>query len=487
MTGQAVLAVDQGTSNTKAVLVGRDGAILARASRPMAVAHPRPGWAEQSAAALWESVAGVIGDLVAAAPEVEVAAVGISNQRETAVLWDAATGEPVAPAILWQCRRTAPRCEELRAAGYAAAVVERSGLGLDPLFPAAKIAWLLDTIPEGRARADRGELRAGTVDSWLLWKLTGGAVHATDLSNASRTQLLNLESLAWDAELARIFGVPLALMPEVRASDSRFGTLADGATALPAGVPICAMMGDSHAALYAHGARSPGEAKVTCGTGSSLMVLTQQRAHSAHGLSSTIAWAEGGHVFHALEGNITTSGAAAAFATQLLGLADEAALTALAETVGTSDGVCFVPALAGLGAPHWNSDARGMISGMSLGTRPAHVARAALEGIAHQIADVFEAAEADLGHALPTIVADGGAAKNVVLMHLLADLLGRAVVRPENEEASVKGVARMAAKALGWENQTAAPATTFQPRASDEREAMRAEWKAAIARASFAG
>ncbi len=487
MTVQAVLAVDQGTSNTKAVLVGRDGAILARASRPMAVAHPQPGWAEQSAGALWESVAGVIADLVAAAPGVEVAAVGISNQRETAVLWDAATGEPVAPAILWQCRRTAPRCEELRAAGYAAMVVERSGLGLDPLFPAAKIAWLLDTLPDGRARAERGELRAGTVDSWLLWKLTGGAVHATDLSNASRTQLLNLESLAWDAELARIFGVPIALMPEVRASDSRFGTLADGATALPAGVPVCAMMGDSHAALYAHGARAPGEAKVTCGTGSSLMVLTERRARSAHGLSSTIAWAERGDVLHALEGNITTSGAAAAFATRLLGLADEAALTALAETVETSDGVCFVPALAGLGAPHWNSEARGMISGMSLGTRPAHVARAALEAIAHQIADVFEAAEADLGHTLPTIIADGGAARNAVLMQLLADLLGRPVVRPENEEASVMGAARMAAGALGWENQAAASAATFRPCAGVERQAMRAEWKAAIARASFAG
>ena len=484
MTERAVLAVDQGTSNTKAVLVGPDGAILARASRPMAVTHPRPGWAEQSARELWDSVAGVIADLVTAAPQVEVAALGISNQRETAVLWDAATGEPVAPAILWQCRRTADRCEELRNAGYAAMAAERSGLGLDPLFPAAKIAWLLDSIPDARSRAERGELRAGTVDSWLLWKLTGGAVHATDLSNASRTQLLNLETLSWDPELARLFGVPLSLMPEVRASDSSFGSVAAGATALPAGAPIHAMMGDSHAALFAHGARAAGDSKVTCGTGSSLMVLTEGRVRSAHGLSSTIAWAQGGRVFHALEGNITVSGQAAAFTTRLLGLADETALTALALTVPGSDGVCFVPALAGMGAPHWNSEARGLISGMSLGTQPAHIARAAIEGIAHQIADVFEAAEADLGRPLPAIVADGGAARNDMLMQLLADLLGRAVVRPENEEASVMGAARMAALALGWRCDADPARATFAPAmAADQRQAMRAAWKRAVERA----
>jgi glycerol kinase len=483
MPRQAVLAVDQGTSNTKAVLVGSDGAVLARATRPMTATHPQPGWAEQSATAIWESVAGAIADL-AAVPAVEIAAIGISNQRETAVLWDVVTGEPIAPAILWQCRRTAPRCEALRAGGYAAMVVERSGLGLDPLFPAAKIAWLLGSIPDGYARAERGELRAGTVDSWLLWKLTGGAAHATDLSNASRTQLLNLETLAWDPELAQLFGVPLALMPRIHASDSRFGLLAEGVTALPAGVPICAIMGDSHAALFAHGAREAGGAKVTCGTGSSLMVLTKRRARSAHGLSSTIAWAEGARVVHALEGNITVSGEAAAFATRLLGLADETELTTLAETVATSNGVCFVPALAGMGAPYWNSAARGMISGMSLGTGPAHVARAALEGIAHQIADVFEAAEADLGQPLPAIIADGGAARNDMLMQLIADLLGRPVIRPANEEASVMGVARMAAGALGWHVDPDEATVTFQPSATaDAREAMRRAWKQAVERA----
>ena len=283
MADPVILAIDQGTTNTKALLVADDGSVLLSRSRSNDVAYPQPGWAEQSASAIWESVAGLIAELVAASPDTEIAAIAISNQRETIILWDAATGEPVAPAVIWQCRRSEARCAALRDAGHGAEIVARSGLGIDPLFPAAKIAWLLDTLPGARARAEAGELRCGTVDSWLLWKLTGGAVHATDHSNASRTQLFNLERLAWDEELARLFDVPLALLPRVMSSNSRFGEVAPGLTALPAGTPLHAMIGDSHAALYAHRIDGPGRVKATIGTGSSIMAATDRPVASMHG------------------------------------------------------------------------------------------------------------------------------------------------------------------------------------------------------------
>ncbi|MFN3432998.1 MAG: FGGY-family carbohydrate kinase [Sphingomonas sp.] len=485
MNGGAILAIDQGTSNTKALLVATDGSVLLSRSRAMRVDYPRSGWAEQSASAIWEAVAALIAEVHAAAPEVAVAALAISNQRETMVLWDASTGVPLAPAVLWQCQRSADRLVALRAAGHADPIAARSGLGLDPLFPAAKIGWLLDAVPGARARAARGEIRCGTIDAWLLWNLTGGVVHATDHSNASRTQLFNLDTLDWDGELARLFDVPLEILPQVLPSDSRFGVLAQGATALPAGTPIHAMLGDSHAALFGHGVEAPGCAKATIGTGSSLMVATPGRVHSAHGLSSTIAWCRGGAARYALEGNISVSGHAAAFATALLGLADEQAFTALAQSVEDSDGVVFVPALGGLGAPHWCVDARGTISGMTLATRPAHVARATLEAIALQIGDVIEAMDADLGVVLPELLIDGGAARNPVLAQLLADLIGRPVVRPHVAEASALGVARMAGQAIGL--MPAAPpvraADTFRPAMPPaRREAIRARWRDAIAR-----
>ncbi|MFD1786319.1 FGGY family carbohydrate kinase [Sphingomonas floccifaciens] len=481
-----ILAIDQGTTNTKALLVAPDGRVVLSRSRAMRVAYPRPGWAEQSASDIWEAVAALIAEVVAAAPDAGIDAVAISNQRETVVIWDAETGRAVTPAVLWQCGRSADRCAALRANGAGEEILARSGLGLDPLFPAAKLALLLDDLPDGRARAERGELRAGTIDSWLLWNLTAGGVHATDYSNASRTQLFNLDMLGWDAELARIFDVPLAMLPEVRASDSRFGDVAPGATALPAGTPIHAMLGDSHAALFAHGIDAPGGVKATIGTGSSLMTPTATRVRSTHGLSSTIAWSRGGAVQHALEGNISVSGHAAAFATVLLGLADEAALTVLAETVSDSGGVTFVPALAGLGAPHWRAEARGMLHGMTLGTRPAHVARATLEAIAVQIGDVLAAMDADLGAHAASVSIDGGAAKNAVLGQFLADLTGRTVQRPQAAEASALGAARMAAEALGMDaaGMRLAPQDRFVPAMADaERKAMLARWRAAVERA----
>lgn len=483
MSGPVILAIDQGTTNTKALLVAPDGSVLAARSRPMQVTYPQPGWAEQSASDIWEAVAALIAELVAAAPGSEIAALAISNQRETVVLWEAATDRPLAPAVIWQCARSAERCAALRKAGLEDAIVARSGLGIDPLFPAAKIAWLLDSIPGARDRAAAGEIKAGTIDSWLLWNLTGGAVHATDHSNASRTQLFNLDTLDWDAELARIFDVPLAILPRIAPSDSGFGAVAPGLTALPEGTPVQVLLGDSHAALFAHGIQAPGRVKATIGTGSSLMAATEGRVHSSHGLSSTIAWsrADGG-AQHAIEGNISVSGHAAAFATALLGLADEQALTDLAASVADSAGLVFVPALAGLGAPHWQTGARGTIAGMTLATRPAHIARATLEAIALQIGDVLDAIAADLGIELPELSIDGGAARNPLLAQLLADLTGRAIVRPEIAEASALGVARMAAEALGLANAGGqAAADRFEPKiGADARDAIRGNWRETV-------
>lgn len=480
----AILAIDQGTTNTKALLVSARGEILARASRPTSVAYPRAGWAEQSAADIWAGVREVIAEVMAAGHP--VAGVAITNQRETIGLWDARSGEPVAPFALWQCRRSSARCADLRARGYEPDVVAKTGLTLDPMFSAAKLACLLDDVPDARARAEDGGLKAGTVDAWLLWNLTGGR-HATDHTNASRTQLMNLETLDWDQDLAELFTVPLSILPEILPSDAIFGTTAEGATALPAGVPICTMMGDSHAALFGHGFEGPSRVKATCGTGSSLMTVTDRRVWSAHGLSSTIAWSQGDAVFHALEGNISVSGHAAAFTARLLGLADEQALSDLARTVDDADGVCLVPALAGLGAPHWHDGARGMICGMTLATTPAHVARAAFEAIALQIRDVFVAMEADLHGGLPELSVDGGAAQNPLLAQLLADLLDRPVRRPGAPEISALGAARMAAQRLGLAQ--AAPASTDEIFTPSLPAARRAEiigrWRDGLARAAF--
>jgi glycerol kinase len=483
MPAGTILAIDQGTTNTKALLVDLDGMIVARASRAMTLTHPRPGWAEQSAADIWASVRQVIADIVAQRPDTTPAALAISNQRETIVLWDAETGEPVGPAISWQCRRSSERCAALRMAGHGPLVFERTGLALDPLFPAAKLAWLLDRDASVRARAEAGMLRAGTIDSWLLWNLTDGTEHATDHSNASRTQLFDLRSLAWDPELAALFDVPLALLPAVLPSNSRFGKVAGGRTALSADIPIHAMMGDSHAALFGHRVTRPGVAKVTIGTGSSIMALTEDFVTSTNGLSSTIAWSTGNRIRYALEGNITVSGQAAAFAAQLLGTDDEEALSSLAQTVEDAGGVVFVPALAGLGAPHWRDRARGQITGMTLATTPAHLARAVFDAIALQIVDVCQAMEADIGGTLTSVSVDGGATRNDFLLQLLADLLGRTVTRKAHAELSALGVAMMAAQALGFaaNARSADSDSIFQPTIDAARcQDIHRAWHAAV-------
>jgi glycerol kinase len=485
MTSGLILAIDQGTTNTKALAVDGNGLVVVQASAPMSVDYPRPGWAEQSAVGIWTSVRQVIAEIVReTGPAFD--AVAISNQRETIVAWDARTGAPLAPAIAWQCRRSAERCEAIRAAGHAPLVESRTGLGLDPLFPAAKIGWLLENVPAVRDAVARGKLRIGTVDSWLLWNFTAGNVHATDHSNASRTQLLDTATLQWDAELLEIFGVPASALPALDTSDSRFGSIAANVSDLPAGTPVHAMLGDSHAALFGHGVRVPGTVKATYGTGSSLMTLTDGRRGSSHGLSSTIAWSTtAGGPAHALEGNISVSGQAAAFMAELLGLADAEALAGLAAIVPDSNGVSFVPALVGLGAPHWAPDARGLLTGLALGTRPAHLARAAIDAIAQQVADVFEAMQDDLGTPLSQLSADGGASRNDALMQFQADIIGRPVTRGDRAEVSALGAAMMAAEGLGRSIAPATRTTTFTPQPID-RDAIRSQWREAVGRTLWA-
>lgn len=476
-----VLAIDQGTTNTKALLVDARGEILRQASTPNTVSYPRPGWAEQSATALVEGVLAVIAEAAAGAAE-DIIAVAISNQRESIVVWDAETGEPIGPCIIWQCRRSAPACEKLRADGHGKTIERKTGLALDPLFPAAKIAWLLDNVEGARERADAGRLRAGTVDSWLLWTLTGGKVHATDHSNASRTQLFDTAALRWHEELTRLFDVPLSLLPEIRPSNAEFGRIAASIGALPPGVPIHAMIGDSHAALYGHGVREPGTVKATYGTGTSLMALTRERVLSRHGISSTIAWSTADGPAYALEGNISVSGQAAAFMADMLGLEDAAALSALARSVPDSNGVAFVPALVGLGAPHWRADARGLVAGLTLGTKPAHLARAALEAIAFQVADVFSAMEQDIGIPFAELRADGGASRNGFLMQFQADLIGRPVETAAAAEVSALGAAALAFSGLGKEMQMAQAQYRFRPEIEDaDRQSHLSRWRRAIA------
>ncbi len=477
-----VLAIDQGTTNTKALMIDDRARILARASAPLTTSYPHPGWAEQSAADIWTSVQTVIAAIVAETGTPD--AIAIANQRETLVLWDSATHQPICPAPIWQCRRTADDCAALIAAGHDDTVQAATGLGINPLFPASKLAWVLRNLPTASDLHRQGRLRAGTVDAWLLWNLTGGKAFATDHSNASRTQLFDTRTLRFSETLCDLFAVPLTCLPMPLPSDSLFGVTAAGATALPAGLPIRAMMGDSHAALYGHGIRAPGAVKATYGTGSSLMTVTPARPTSRHGLSGTIAWTDRHGTAHALEGNITVSAQAAAFMARLLGLPDAAALSDLAQTVPDAGGVTFIPALAGLGAPHWNDAARGTVTGMTHGTTPAHIARATFEAIAHQIADVFEAMEADIGQPLIALNADGGASGNAFLMQLQADLIGRPIAAAQVEEVGAMGAAAMAFAALGCGPLPPSGARHFDPRLSDTtRKGLREAWAQALRQA----
>lgn len=482
MTLRQVLAIDQGTTNTKALLVNAAGAVLARGSCPVTTTYPQPGWAEQSATAIWASVQDVIGQIVAKT-DGRIDGIAIANQRETLVVWDARTSRSLCPAIIWQCRRTAPACEALVAAGHNDAVVAATGLAINPLFPASKLAWVLQNVDGAADLARAGHLRAGTVDVWLLWNLTGGTAFATDHSNASRTQLFDTGTLAFSSDLCDLYSVPFDCLPSSLPSDSVFGETTAQASALPAGTPVLAMMGDSHAALYGHGVRAPGAVKATFGTGSSLMTITPERITSKFGLSGTIAWTTRAGTAYALEGNITVSAQAAAFMGQILGVGDAQALSQLAQTVPDSGGATFVPALAGLGAPHWDDHATGTITGMTHATTQAHLARATFDAIAHQIADVFEAMEKDVGSAIPELRADGGASANAFLMQLQADILGRRVLRSDLPEIGAIGVAAMALN-LSADGEADGRVTAFDPTLpANDRKHARANWATALEKA----
>ena len=350
MSERLVLAIDQGTTNTKAVLVNEAGDIVVRASRPLVPAYPQPAWVEQDADEIWGSVRECVDEVLEARPRAELVGLGISNQRESVVGWERATGRPIGPVVIWQCRRTAPLCDELRKKGHEALLHERTGLTIDPLFSATKMRWLLDQLDHGQERAEAGEICFGNTDAWVAWNLTGGTAHVTDSSNASRTQLLGLEAAAWDDELLGVFGIPRAALPGVAPSSGVRGhTVA--LVRLPAGVPLASQIGDSHAALYGQAGFHPGSIKATYGTGSSLMTPTPGLVHSAHGLSSTVAWSRAGDTTYALEGNILATGAAVQWLGELLGLEDPArGVAELATGAEDTGGVHLVPAFVGLGA-----------------------------------------------------------------------------------------------------------------------------------------
>jgi len=495
MKPDIVLALDQGTTGTTALLVDVSGRVVGRAYSEFRQHYPRPGWVEHDALEIWEVSRSVVREVLGQVGGVErVAAVGLTNQRETAVLWEAATGVPVHNAIVWQCRRTAERCEQLRAAGHAEEIRRRTGLTVDPYFSGTKLEWLLDNVPGARERAKAGELRFGTIDAWLLWKLTDGAVHATDFTNASRTMLLNLHACAWDDWCLDLLNVPRCLLPNATPSIADFGVV----SAIPElkGVPIAGIAGDQQAALFGQACFAPGTAKNTYGTGCfALMHTGEQPADSRHGLLTTMACSAEGSPAYALEGSVFVAGAAVQWLRDELGIIKDAAETeGLARSVPDSGGVVFVPAFVGLGAPHWDAEARGCLFGLTRGTNRAHLARATLESLALQTLDVIDAMQADTGQRIGQLLVDGGASANNFLMQLQADVLGVPVVRPQSVETTAMGAAFLAGLGVGlWKDaaqlaELRAVDRVFRPQMADEsRAALVAQWREAVERTKSGG
>jgi glycerol kinase len=492
-----ILALDQGTTSSRAIAFGRDGRPVAAAQQSFPQQFPAPGHVTHDPEAIWSSQLAVAQDVVrqVGGPR-RIAAIGITNQRETTIVWDRATGAPIADAIVWQSRITAPACERLREAGHAPLFRERTGLPLDAYFSGPKVAAILDAVPGARFRAERGELAFGTVDSFLLWRLTGGtsasgAAHATDVSNASRTLLFDIHRLAWDDELCEIVGVPVPVLPEVRPSSGVYGETAPGLFDAP--IPIAALAGDQQAAMFGQACFEVGRAKNTYGTGAFLLMNTGTEVRdSAHGLLSTVGWqlAPGGAAAYALEGSVFSAGSAVQWLRDGLGLIEQSEdVEALAAQVEDSDGVYLVPAFTGLGAPYWDPDARGTIVGLTRGTTAAHLARATLDSIALQVADVLDAMAADADAPLATLRVDGGAASNDLLLQLQADLVGVPVERPIVAETTALGAACLAGLAVGyWQDQAEIAANwkldrRFEPRMSaDRRQSIVDDWHRAVER-----
>ena len=492
-----ILSIDQGTTGTKVLVLGRDGNVLGRAYAEFRQIYPRPGWVSHNAAEIWEHtqvlVAEAIGD--AGIDAGDIAGIGIANQRETTVIWDRETGEPVHDAIVWQCRRTAELCERFRKQGLEEAVTRKTGLVIDPYFSATKVVWLLGNVVGLRDRAEKREVCFGTIDAYLLYRLTGGAVHATDFTNASRTMCFNIHTWGWDPDLLAAFGIPEGILPEVRPSAGDFGKTAEGGCLKP-GVPIGGIAGDQQAALFGQRGVSAGDIKNTYGTGCFTLLHTAEKAvSSSHGLLTTLACGPAGGPSFALEGSVFSAGSAVQWLRDGLRVISEAAETeALAESIQDTGGVYLVPAFTGLGAPHWDPEARGTLVGITLGTQRAHLARAVLESIAYQTADLVDAMGADAGCPVECLSVDGGAAANDFLMQFQADILNVPVVRPRCTETTALGAGMLAGLAVGFWNGSESLADlnpaerVFEPAMSqDRREALLAGWRQAVQTARYHG
>ena len=485
-----VLALDQGTTSSRAMLVGEDGRVHAIAQRPFQQIFPKPGWVEHDPIEIWSSQFGVAMEALAQANVTHeaIAAIGITNQRETTIVWDRRTGDPIYNAIVWQDRRTSGFCDQLREKGHEQLIQRKTGLVIDAYFSGSKVRWILDHVAEARERAKRGELAFGTVDSWLIWKLTNGAHHVTDVTNASRTMLFNIHTQRWDEELLDLLQIPAALLPEVVSSSEVCGKT----VGVLEGIPVAGIAGDQQAALFGQMCTRPGMVKCTYGTGSFMLLNTGPTpVESRNKLLTTIGWRMDGQTAYALEGSIFIAGAVVQWLRdqlQMIRSAEE--IEELAASVDDTGGVFLVPAFSGLGAPHWDQYARGTIVGLTRGSNRAHIARAALEGIAFQVADVLAAMEDDSGVPVRELRVDGGAARNNLLMQIQADLLGVPVTRPSNPETTVLGATYLAGLAVGfWPDQATigqqwSSDAQFKPQLGErERRNRRDRWSQALDRA----
>ena len=452
---QYILSFDQGTTSSRAIIFNKAGAIFSTAQKEFTQIFPQPGWVEHDANEIWSTQIGVAAEAITKAglSIQNIAAIGITNQRETTVVWDKQTGIPVYNAIVWQDRRTADYCDQLKAAGHAKSIQEKTGLIVDAYFSATKVKWILDNVAGARERAVNGELLMGTIDTWLVWKLTNGQVHVTDVSNASRTMLYNIHSLQWDQDLLELFDIPAAMLPLVKSSSEIYGTTQSILTSHP--VPIAGIAGDQQAALFGQQCTQPGMVKNTYGTGCFMLMNTGEKpVASTNQLLTTIAWQVNGVTHYALEGSVFIAGAVVQWlrdGLRIIRASNE--IESLAKQADSSDGVYLVPAFAGLGTPHWNQHARGSIFGLTRGTSNAHLAKAALDSIAYQTYDVLKAMEADSGISIAELRVDGGATVNNSLMQFQSDILNTKVIRPKVTETTALGAAYLAGLAVGfWEN-----------------------------------
>jgi glycerol kinase len=487
-----ICAIDQGTTGTTVIILDADLSVRARVNQEFPQIYPKPSWVEHDPEAIWDSTLETLRRASADAgiDASDIRAIGITNQRETTVVWDRATGVPVHNAIVWQDRRTSDRIEALVEAGHRDSVHQKTGLLLDPYFSGTKVAWILDHVPGARERANRGELAFGTIDTFLLWRLTQGASHKTDISNGSRTLLMDLSIGEWDEDMLKLFDVPRELLPTIERNTALFGEVR-GVPGLRDGTPICGIAGDQQAALFGQTCFDPGEAKCTFGTGAFLLMNAgRDMVLSQHEMLTTAAWDLGDGIVYALEGSAFIAGAMVQWLRDGLKLIEHASeIEGLASKVEDTAGVVVVPALSGLGAPHWNPRARGLIWGLTRGTTDAHIARAALEGIAFQNADILRAMEQDAGGELHRLKVDGGACANDLLMQIQADLLGRTIVRPQMTETTALGAALMAGLGVGIFDdladirETWRADATFSPALSDEaRQAANTRWQEGLSR-----